>query len=166
MHRLHIVHCAEPGMSLCALYCIFTFLFIYLCTITTWPCGEESKEGIPHGLCAVTHQTRLVQWTWNVLLIWDYPGASDECDPCSSHPSYENPLRRRRVPEEMTNLERVMTTWHLEDITPPRMSQEAEETKEKWKRKAQIMFLAPSVKFRHPMPAFRLFEYLICFWSY
>ena len=46
------------------------------------------------------------------------------------------------------------------------MSQEAEETKEKWKRKAQIMFLAPSVKFRHPMPAFRLFEYLIHFWSY
>ena len=45
----------------------------------------------------------------------------------------------------MTNLERVMTTWHLEDITPPRMSQEAEEMKEKWKRKAQIMFLAPSV---------------------
>ena len=46
------------------------------------------------------------------------------------------------------------------------MSQEAEETKEKWKRKAQITFLAPSVKFRHPMPAFRLFEYLIRFWSY
>ena len=46
------------------------------------------------------------------------------------------------------------------------MSQEAEETKEKWKRKAQIMFPAPSVKFRHPMPAFRLFEYLIHFWSY
>ena len=48
----------------------------------------------------------------------------------------------------------------------PRTSQEAEEMKEKWKRKAQIMFLAPSVKFRHPMPAFRLFEYLIRFWSY
>ena len=46
------------------------------------------------------------------------------------------------------------------------MSQEAEETKEKRKRKAQIMFLAPSVKFRHPFPAFRLFEYLIRFWSY
>ena len=66
----------------------------------------------------------------------------------------------------MTILERVMTTWCLVDITPPIMSQEAEETKEKRKRKAQIMFLAPSVKFRHPMPAFRLFEYLICFWSY
>ena len=46
------------------------------------------------------------------------------------------------------------------------MSQEAEETKEKWKRKVQIMFLAPSVKFRCPMLAFRLFEYLIHFWSY
>ena len=46
------------------------------------------------------------------------------------------------------------------------MSQEAEETKEKWKRKAQITFLAPSVKFRCPVPAFRLFEYLIRFWSY
>ena len=33
-------------------------------------------------------------------------------------------------------------------------------------RKAQITFLAPSVKFRCPMLAFRLFEYLICFWSY
>ena len=28
------------------------------------------------------------------------------------------------------------------------------------------MFLVPSVKFRHPMPAFQLFEYLIHFWSY
>ena len=46
------------------------------------------------------------------------------------------------------------------------MSQEAEETKEKWKKKVQIMFLAPSVKFRHPMPAFRFFDYLIRFWSY
>ena len=52
------------------------------------------------------------------------------------------------------------------DITPPRMSQEAEETKEKQKRKVQITFLVPSVKFRHPMLAFRLFEYLIHFWSY
>ena len=66
----------------------------------------------------------------------------------------------------MTILERVMTTWHLVDITPPRTSQEAEETKQKWKRKVQITFLAPSVKFRCPMPAFRLFEYLIHFWSY
>ena len=66
----------------------------------------------------------------------------------------------------MTILERVMTAWHLEDITPPRTSQEAEETKEKRKRKAQIMFLVPSVKFRCPMPAFWLFEYLIRFWSY
>ena len=46
------------------------------------------------------------------------------------------------------------------------MSQEAEETKEKWKRKVQIMFLAPSVKFRCPVLAFRFFEYLIRFWSY
>ena len=46
------------------------------------------------------------------------------------------------------------------------MSQEAEEMKEKQKRKAQIMFLAPSVKFRCPMPAFLFFEYLIRFWSY
>ena len=38
--------------------------------------------------------------------------------------------------------------------------------KEKWKKKIQITFLAHSVKFRHPMPAFRLFEYLIRFWSY
>ena len=48
----------------------------------------------------------------------------------------------------------------------PRMSQEAEEMKEKWKRKVQITFPAPSVKFRCPMPAFQLFEYLIHFWSY
>ena len=40
------------------------------------------------------------------------------------------------------------------------------EMKEKWKRKVQIMFLAPSVKFRCPMLAFQLFEYLIRFWSY
>ena len=38
--------------------------------------------------------------------------------------------------------------------------------KEKLKRKLQIMFLAPSVKFRHLMLAFRLFEYLLHFWSY
>ena len=50
--------------------------------------------------------------------------------------------------------------------TPPRMSQEAGETKEKWKRKVQITFLAPSVKFRHPMLPFQLFEYLVHFWSY
>ena len=66
----------------------------------------------------------------------------------------------------MTILRRVMATWCLEDITPLRMSQEAEETKEKWKRKVQIMFLVPSVKFRHPMPAFQPFDYLIHFWSY
>ena len=47
---------------------------------------------------AVTHQTHLVQWTWNVLSIRDYPGASDECDPCSSHPSYKNqPSLWRRI---------------------------------------------------------------------
>ena len=115
---------------------------------------------------AVMHKTRLVQWTWNVLLIQDYPGVSDECNPCSSHPSYENPLRQSRIPEEMTILGKVTTTWCLVDITPLRTSQEAEETKEKWKRKAQITFLVPSVKFRHPMPAFRPFEYLIRFWSY
>ena len=114
----------------------------------------------------VMHQTCLVQWTWNILLIRDYPGTSDECNPCSSHPSYKNPPRQRRISKEMTILERVMTAWHLEDITPPRTSQEAEETKEKRKRKAQITFLAPSVKFRRPMPAFRFFEYLIRFWSY
>ena len=72
-----------------------------------------------------------------------------------SHPSHEKTILRR-----------AMAAWCLEDITPPRMSQEAEETKEKWKRKVQIMFLVPSVKFRHPMPAFRLLEYLIRFWSY
>ena len=66
----------------------------------------------------------------------------------------------------MIILERVMTAWCLVDITPPRTSQEAEKTKEKWKRRVQITFPAPSVKFRHPMPAFRLFEYLIWFWSY
>ena len=38
----------------------------------------------------VMHQTRLVQWTWNILSIRDYPGASDECDPRSSHPLHEN----------------------------------------------------------------------------
>ena len=48
-------------MSLCALYCIFTFLFIYLCTITTWPCGEESKEGIPHGLCTLLELLELLE---------------------------------------------------------------------------------------------------------
>ena len=117
-------------------------------------------------LSIVMHQTRLVQWTWNVLLIQDYPGVRDECDPHSSHPSYENPLRWRRIPEEMTILERVMTTWCLEDITPLRTSQEAEEMKEKWKRKVQIMFLAPNVKFKCPMLAFWIFEYLIHFWSY
>ena len=46
------------------------------------------------------------------------------------------------------------------------MSQEAEEMKEKWKRKVQITFLAPSVKFRRPMLAFQIFEYLTCFGSY
>ena len=51
----------------------------------------------------------------------------------------------------MTILERVMTAWCLVDVTPLRTSQEAEETKEKRKRKVQIMFLAPSVKFRRPM---------------
>ena len=66
----------------------------------------------------------------------------------------------------MTILERAMTAWHLVDITPPRTSQEAEETKEKWKRKVQITFPAPGVKFRCPMLAFWLFEYLIHFWSY
>ena len=74
--------------------------------------------------------------------------------------------RRSHPSHEKTILERVMTAWRLADITPPRTSQEAEEMKEKQKRKAQIMFLVPSVKFRCPMPAFRLFEYLIRFWSY
>ena len=82
------------------------------------------------------HQTCLVQWTWDILSIQDYPGASNECDPCSSHPSYENLLRWRRIPEEMTILRRVMAAWCLADITPLRMSQEVEERKEKWKRKA------------------------------
>ena len=68
--------------------------------------------------------------------------------------------------EELTILRRAMAAWCLADITPPRMSQEAEEMKEKWKRKVQITFLAPSVKFRHPMLAFQFFEYPICFWSY
>ena len=72
-----------------------------------------------------------------------------------SHPSHEKTILRR-----------AMAAWHLADITPQRTSQEAEETKEKWKRKVQITFLVPSVKFRCPMPAFRLFEYLIHFWSY
>ena len=114
----------------------------------------------------VTHQTCLVQWTWNIPLIQDYPGASNKCNPHSSHPSYENQPRWRRIPKGMTILRRVMAAWCLADITPPRTSQEAEETKEKWKRKVQIMFLAPSVKFRHPMPVFQFFEYLIRFWSY
>ena len=74
--------------------------------------------------------------------------------------------RRSHPSHEKTILERVMAAWRLADITPPRTSQEAEETKEKWKRKIQITFLAPSVKFRRPMPAFRIFEYLIRFWSY
>ena len=81
----------------------------------------------------------------------DYPDARNEYG-TSYHPSHEK-----------TILERVMTTWCIVDITPSRMSQEAEETKEKRKRKAQIMFLAPSVKFRRPMPAFQLFEYCIHF---
>ena len=66
----------------------------------------------------------------------------------------------------MTIPERAMAAWHLADITPSRTSQEAEETKEKQKRKVQITFLAPSVKFRCPMPAFQYFKYLIHFWSY
>ena len=74
--------------------------------------------------------------------------------------------RRSHPLHEKTILERVMTTRCVVDITPSRTSQEAEETKEKQKRKAQITFLVPSVKFRRPMPAFRLFEYLIHFWSY
>ena len=49
----------------------------------------------------VTHQTRLVQWTWNILLIRDYPGARDECDPRSSHPLHENqPSLWRRIHED------------------------------------------------------------------
>ena len=43
---------------------------------------------------------------------------------CRSHPSHEK-----------TILERVMTAWRLADITPSRTSQEAEEMKEKRKRK-------------------------------
>ena len=113
--------------------------------------NEESSSS------AVTHQTRLIQWTWNILSIQDYPGVSDECDPHSSHPLHENWPRQRRIPKEMTILRRAMTTWHLTDIPPLRMSQEAEETKEKWKRKVQITFLAPSVKFRCPMLAFWTF---------
>ena len=66
----------------------------------------------------------------------------------------------------MTIFRRVMAAWHLVDIPPPRTSQEAEETKEKWKRKVQITFLVPSVKFRCSMPAFWIFEYLIWIWSY
>ena len=62
---------------------------------------------------------------------------------CCSHLSHEKTILRR-----------AMTACHLTDITPPRMSQEAEETKEKWKREVQITFLVPSVKFRCPMPAF------------
>ena len=52
---------------------------------------------------------------------------------CRSHPLHKKTILRR-----------VMTTWHLEDITPLRTSQEAEEMKEKQKRKAQIAFLAPN----------------------
>ena len=84
-----------------------------------------------------------------IILMWEMGMA------CHSHLSHKK-----------TILERVMTAWCLADITPLRTSQEAEETKEKWKRKVQIMFLAPSVKFRHPMSAFWFFEYLIHFWSY
>ena len=87
-------------------------------------------------------------WRWIILM-------REMSTACHSHPSHEKTILRR-----------VMTAWHLADITPPRTSQEAEETKEKWKRKIQITFLVPSVKFRHPMPAFRIFEYLIHFWSY
>ena len=73
---------------------------------------------------------------------------------------------RSHLSHKKTILERAMAAWRLADITPPRMSQEAEETKEKWKRKVQIMFLAPGVKFRRPMLAFQCFEYLVHFWSY
>ena len=82
----------------------------------TWPAFKlvlqtsiSSASGIPLSTsvltsvstAAVTHQTRLVQWTWNILSIWDYPGASDECDPHSSHPLYENqPSLWRRIHEE------------------------------------------------------------------
>ena len=52
-------------------------------------------------MTVVTHQTCLVQWTWNILSIQAYPGASNECDPCSSHPSHKNqPSLWRRIHED------------------------------------------------------------------
>ena len=51
-----------------------------------------------------------------------------------------------------------MTALRIEVITPPRMSQEAGEMKEKQKRKAQNTSQRPNVKNRHPMPAFQFFE--------
>ena len=52
-------------------------------------------------MAIVMHQTRLVQWTWNVLSIRDYPEVSNECDPCSSHPSNKNwPSLWRRIHED------------------------------------------------------------------
>jgi hypothetical protein len=56
----------------------------------------------------------------------DYPDARNEYNPRHSHLSHEETILRR-----------VMTALRIEVITPPRMSQEAGETKEKWKRKAQ-----------------------------
>ena len=72
----------------------------------------------------------------------------------------------RRIHDWLTFLRRAMATWWLVDITPPRTSQEAEEMKEKWKRKAQNMFLVPSVNFRCPMLTFQYSEFLSQFWSY
>ena len=73
-------------------------------------------------VAAVMHQTCLVQWTWNILSIRDYhyPGVSDECDPCSSHPSYKNQPRWRRIPKGMTILRRAMATWRLRGHHSPK----------------------------------------------
>ena len=79
-----------------------------LCSSTEIPVNaqQSSVSTCPsvlgyHWLTAVMHQTHLVQWTWNILSIWVYPGVSDECDPRSSHPSHENqPSLWRRILED------------------------------------------------------------------
>ena len=87
-----------------------------------------------HSLSVVMHQTCLVQWTWDILSIQDYPGASNEWDPHSSHPSYKNSLRWRRIPEEMTILESndcLMSSRHHSPENEPRSRRNEGEMEEK-----------------------------------
>ena len=116
-------HTGHRVGHLCTFYCLFqqdkkTYLSLdsdwmsseliacswARCTIWEWGLNLLSLSNSALNLSpwrGVTHQTRLVQWTWNVLSIQDYPGVSDECNPHSSHPSHENqPSLWRRIHED------------------------------------------------------------------